>query len=194
MMGLVLLSLLAGSCAAMSAGANPIRKVVTLMQDMQKEIEEEGAKEKELFDKFMCFCSSSGGDMGKAVEDLKAKIEELGANLKAEEAEKTQTGQELAGHKQDREGATSDLQEATTLREKESSEFQELKADSETNIKALAGAIPAIEKGMGGSALLQLPLAPRLKNMVNSYPNVDAMDRRAVVSFLEANSDDQYAP
>jgi len=178
----------------LSLGANPIRKVVTLMQDMQKEIEAEGAKEKELFDKFMCFCSSSGGDMGKAVADLKAQIDELGANLKAGEAEKTQTGQELISHKQDRETANGDLEEATTLREKESGEFQELKADSETNIQALSQAIPAIEKGMGGAALLQLPLASRLKNMVNSYPNVDAMDRHKVASFLEASADDTYAP
>ena len=34
--------------------ANPIRKVVKLLQDMQMEIEAEGEKEKDLFDKFMC--------------------------------------------------------------------------------------------------------------------------------------------
>ena len=62
MMRIVLLSVLIGSAAAAEAGANPIRKVVTLMQNMQKEIEAEGAKEKELFDKFMCYCS--GGTDG----------------------------------------------------------------------------------------------------------------------------------
>jgi hypothetical protein len=33
--------------------ANPIRKVVTMLQMMQKKVEQEGEKEKELFDKFM---------------------------------------------------------------------------------------------------------------------------------------------
>merc|ERR1719207_281761 len=97
-------------------GANPIRKIVTLMQNMQKEIEEEGAKEKELFDKFMCYCSGNNGDLNKAAADGKAAIEELGAKLKSEEAEKSQTAQELIGHKADREQAGADLSEATMIR------------------------------------------------------------------------------
>ena len=37
---------------------NPIRRIVTLLQDMQKEIETEGEKEEEAFEKFMCYCPS----------------------------------------------------------------------------------------------------------------------------------------
>merc|ERR1719261_995851 len=97
----------AGASAA--GGANPIRKVVTLMQNMQKEIEIEGEKEKELFDKFMCYCQGNSGDLAKSVADAKAKATELAAKLKSEEAEKTQTAQELVDHKKDREGAKKDL-------------------------------------------------------------------------------------
>ena len=35
---------------------NPIRRIVTLLQEMQKEIETEGEKEEEAFEKFMCYC------------------------------------------------------------------------------------------------------------------------------------------
>merc|ERR550514_2400231 len=84
---------------AQALGANPIRKIVTLMQNMQKEIEAEGKKEKELFDKFMCFCSGNSGDLTKKGEDAKAQIDMLGAKLKAEEAEKIQIAQELITHK-----------------------------------------------------------------------------------------------
>merc|ERR1719156_308633 len=147
----------AGALQNKETGANPIRKIVTLLQNMQKEIEAEGAKEKELFDKFMCFCSGNSGDLTKKAADAKAKIEELGAKLKAEEAEKVQIGQELIDHKKDREAAGSDIEEATMLRGKEADEFAAMKADSETNIAAMAKAIPAQEKGMGGAALLQMP-------------------------------------
>merc|ERR1719321_289294 len=85
--------------AAKAEGANPIRKVVTLMQDMQKGVEAEGEKEKELYDKFMCYCSSSGGELKKAVEDSKALVQELTARLEAYKNEKAQIEQELAGHK-----------------------------------------------------------------------------------------------
>merc|ERR1719217_1146371 len=186
---------MAGFAAAseeQAMGANPIRKIVTLLQNMQKEIEAEGAKEKELFDKFMCFCSGNDGDLKKKAADATASIEELTAKLKSEEAEKVQLTQDLIGHKKDRESAGSDIEEATTLREKEASEFAAEKADSETNIAAMAKAIPALEKGMGGAALLQMPSGNRLQKIVESYPNMDNEDRKNVVAFLQENGD--YAP
>merc|ERR1719174_3290168 len=157
------------SFSFLPVSANPIRKVVTLMQNMQKEIAETGRKEKELFDKFMCYCSNNGGSLGKAIADGKAKIEELEAKLKSEEAEKSQNEQDLIQHKKDREAAASDLNEATVIREKEAAEFAEMKADSETNIKAMAGAIPALEKGMGGASLMQLEGGSRLKRIAESF-------------------------
>jgi hypothetical protein len=173
-------------------GANPIRKIVTLLQNMQKEIEAEGAKEQELFDKFMCFCNGNNADLTKKASDAKAAIEELSAKLKSEEAEKVQIGQDLITHKADREGAEKDLSEAAMLREKEAAAYAAEKADSETNIGQMASAIPALEKGMGGAALLQVPGADRLKKIVESYPKVDDNDRRNALAFLEQNGD--YAP
>jgi hypothetical protein len=116
--------------ASKEMGANPIRKIVTLLQNMQKEIEAEGAKEQELFDKFMCFCSGNNGDLEKKAADAKASIEELSAKLKSEEAEKVQTAQELLGHKADREAAKGDIEEATMLRGKEEAAYTAEKADS----------------------------------------------------------------
>ena len=62
MMRVTALLLCSWSCAALTlqTEANPIRKVVTLLQDMQKEIEAEGEKEKALYDKFMCYCNATG--------------------------------------------------------------------------------------------------------------------------------------
>jgi len=177
---------------AQTLGANPIRKIVTLLQNMQKEIEGEGKKEKELFDKFMCFCSGNNGDLTKQSADATAAIDQLGAKLKAEEAEKVQIAQELIDHKKDREQATADMEEAAVIREKEANEFAEMKADSETNIGAMAKAIPALEKGMGGAALVQMPEGNRLHKLVENYPNMDNMDRRDVLAFLEQSGD--YAP
>jgi len=188
MMRCFVMCALLGVAAGAEAGANPIRKVVTLMQNMQKEIEAQGAKEKELFDKFMCYCGGGADGLKKAVADSGAAIEELTAKLKSEEAEKAQIAQDLVTHKADREGATGDIEEATVLRNKEEAAYAAEKADSETNIAAMAKAIPALEKGMGGAALLQMPSGDRLKKIVSSYPNVDASDRREALAFLEDSS------
>jgi hypothetical protein len=140
----------------------------------------------------MCFCSGSNGDLTKKAADATAAIEELTAKLKSEEAEKVQVGQDLIAHKKDREGATSDIEEATMLREKEAAAYAAEKADSETNIAAMAKAIPALEAGMGGAAFLQMPGADRLQKIVQSYGNIDNEDRRNVMAFFQQNGD--YAP
>merc|ERR1719379_1262731 len=75
------------------------------------------------------------------------------------------------------------------LRGKEAAAYSAEKADSETNIAAMAKAIPALEKGMGGAALLQMPNGNRLKKLVESYPNMDAADRREAMAFLEDSSE-----
>merc|ERR1719174_2088512 len=60
-------------------GANPIRKVVTMLQDMQKSVEEEGKKEEDLFDKFMCYCSNGEGALEASITAGKAQIEQSGS-------------------------------------------------------------------------------------------------------------------
>jgi len=71
------------------AAANPIRKVVTMLQMMQKKVEAEGAKETELFDKYMCYCKSSGGALAKSVADAKVKMPSVAADIDEAESKKS---------------------------------------------------------------------------------------------------------
>merc|ERR1719355_417755 len=104
--------LLLVAAPAVADQANPIRKVVTLLQDMQKEVAAEGAKEKELYDKFMCFCTGNTAELQKGIDDNKAKIEELGGKLKSETAEKAQLELDIVQHKSDQASAEADLSKA----------------------------------------------------------------------------------
>merc|ERR1719355_332503 len=108
---------------ALAERANPIRKVVTLLQDMQKEVGVEGAKEKELYDKFMCFCTGNTAELQKGIDDNKAKLEELGGKLKSETAEKAQLELDIVQHKSDKTGAEQDLAKAEAIRSKEQADF-----------------------------------------------------------------------
>merc|ERR1719326_764397 len=45
---------------------------------------------------------------------------------------------------------------------------------------------------MGGASFVQLPEAPVLKKLVESAPNMDPMDRKNVMAFLEQSGD--YVP
>merc|ERR1719230_639272 len=115
-------------CVALVVGAsgesaNPIRKVVTLLQDMQKEVAAEGVKEKELFDKFMCFCTGNTAELQKGIDDAKAKVEELNGKFKSETAEKAQLELDIVQHKTDKASAEADLSKAETIRSKEQAAF-----------------------------------------------------------------------
>ena len=107
----LLLSVLFASCIS-SAEAfglrekeNPIRRIVTLLQEMQKEIETEGEKEEEAFEKFMCYCDGNTDGMKKSAEEGAQKAAELSSKLEALKAEKAQLEQELKDHQSAREAA-----------------------------------------------------------------------------------------
>merc|ERR1719454_207059 len=106
MMSSLLVIALVGSAGftanAVEIRANPIRKVVTMLQDMQKEVEQEGKKEADLFDKFMCYCSNGEGALDASISTGQAQIEQLGSSVERGTAEKSQLDQDVAQHKSDR--------------------------------------------------------------------------------------------
>jgi len=166
--------------------ANPIRKVVTLLQDMQKEIEAEGEKEKGLYDKFMCYCDGNADGMSNAAKAASQKIVELKSQLEAQTAQKSQLDQELVQHKIDREEASNDLATATAIREKEHSAYVADTGDARANVEALTGAIAALSKGMGNFLQLSRDHASRLRTIVESSQDVDSEDARdACLALLQ---------
>merc|ERR1719498_938011 len=77
----------AASSSEQALAANPIRKVVTMLQMMQKKVTAEGEKEKELYEKFVCYCKGSGAALSKSIADANTKIPEVQSDI--EEAEAT---------------------------------------------------------------------------------------------------------
>merc|ERR1719321_2229859 len=80
------------------------------------------------------------------------------------------------------------------LREKEHSAFVAEDKDMKTNLAAMGKAIPAIEKGMSGAALMQLPGLSRKMDRFRRYVEVSKYinndDRSAVLAFLDQGDSD----
>merc|ERR1719409_1377005 len=106
-----------------TANANPIRRVVTMLQMMQNKVKAEGEKEKELFDKFMCYCENADTTLGKSISEAQNKIPQVNSELEEAIALKAQLEEELAKHRQDREDAKAAMAKATKIREKEAAEY-----------------------------------------------------------------------
>merc|ERR1719337_498718 len=149
---LVLVAGLSG-VSAEQVSANPVRKVVTMLQAMQKKVTQEGDKEVELFEKFMCYCKNGDEALGKSIGDAEAKMPQVTADIEAGEAEVKQLKSDLKNHQSDRAAAKAAMAEATNIREKEAAAFADLKSEADANIAACTKATVAIEKGMAGSFL-----------------------------------------
>jgi hypothetical protein len=174
-----------------SVAANPIRKVVTMLQSMQKKVTEEGEIEKKLFDKFMCYCEKGDTALAKSISDAEAKMPALVSEIEEAEQEVKQLKLDLEAHKADRAAAKKSMADATALREQEASKFAAYKAEADSNIDAMVKATTAIEKGMAGS-FLQTSEAQVLKNLVLAQNNLDDVAREEITAFLSTSQG--YAP
>jgi len=169
---------------------NPIRKVVTLLQNMQKKIGEEGAREAELFQKFDCYCKNGRGDLAASISAAEEKAPAVSSAIEAAEAKLAGAKSDLKKAQADRAAAKAAMSEATAIREKEAAAFASFKADQDANVAAIAKAVDAISKGVAGS-FLQTPAAEVLRRTV-SKSNLVGSDQEEIVAFLSQSS--AYAP
>jgi len=174
-----------------ASAANPIRRVVTMLEEMQVKVSEEGEKEKAMFDKFMCYCKTAGGDLEASIKAGQAKIVSLEELLKTGKAKMEQLEADLKEHETSRAEAKEAMAAATALREKEAAAFAKFSEDSKTNLAALAKAIPAIESGMAG-AFLQTAEANNLKRFTMETAEIPDETRQEVLAFLSGKG--EYAP
>merc|ERR1719253_1484762 len=181
-----------GINAEVASHANPIRRVVTMLQKIQKKVESEGEVETELHEKFMCQCKTGSASYTLSISDGEAKVESLAAGLKAAEGQLAQLKSDLTGHKSDREAAKQALASAAAMREKEGATFAALKAESETNIAAMSKAVKAISKGEAGS-FLQTNVAQTLRAVASSSQAMSSDARQTVLEFLDQSSDSEGA-
>ena len=85
---------------------NPILKVVTMLQELQKRVTK-------------CYCKTNGGALEASTAAVNTKIPTAGASIKASEERKTQLEEEVEKARTDCNDAKTAVSDATALREKE---------------------------------------------------------------------------
>jgi len=203
-MKLVLIALLSFQVAARSnnlrsSGAaqlnvNPIRRVVTMLQSMQKKVASEGEKEQVLFDKFMCYCKNGEGTLSASIASASNSNEQLAASIKETAASLAQNKADLKSAQTDRADAKAAVASATALRTKQAAAYAKESSELKTNIAATKTATAAIEKGMGGS-FLQTTAASVIKKLSVSM-DMSSMDREMITAFLTQGQgqESEYVP
>jgi len=191
----LLLGLLAGASLAAKEDslnmANPIRRVVTLLQKMQSSVVAEGEKEKRLFEEFMCYCKTGTDDLEKSIGAAETKIPQVESALAEAEAALSQLKKDIEEHKANVADAKKTMAKATALREKEAAAFATESSDLKTNVAALGKAIGAIEAGTAGSFLQSSASVSALQKMTVDA-DMSSADRDMLTAFLSQGQG--YAP
>jgi chromosome segregation ATPase len=154
-----------------------------MLQKMQEKVEAEGEKEKELFEKFMCYCKNGVADLEKSIAEAEEMITELPGKIEEGKAELAQTKADIKKDKEDRTAAKMAMEEATGIREKEAGIFDKTSNEFKTNLAAMKKAIGALEAGLGG-AFLQTESASQLKELVQNDAHITDIDRDDLTAFL----------
>jgi len=169
--------------------ANPIRKVVRLLQAMDEKVREEGKNREKLFDKYMCYCKSSEESLSKSIATAEDRLPQLQSSTKEATADHAQIKEELKQHKTERSEAKKALTTSQALGEKELKALGAEETELKQNIQALGRAAEAVQKGMGN--FLQTNAAKTLQRLSLSMDMATA-DRDVLASFLvgESTSDE----
>jgi len=181
------------NAGSQSALLNPIRRVVTLLQKMQTQVTEEGKREKELFEKFECYCKTGSGDLSASISAAQGQITQDTGSLDEAEARSVQLKKDLTDHQASRADAKDAVAQATALRKKEAATFAKDDSDHTTNIAALGSAIAAISKGAAGGSFLQTTAAAKLRQLTIDM-EISSVDRDALSAFLSEHHGQRYIP
>jgi len=174
-------------------GMNPIRRVVSLLQSMQKQVTEEGAKEKELYEQFMCYCKTGNVDLKSSIGLAEGKQPQIVSALEAAEAQKSQLDKDIKEHKASVADAKKTTAKATALRNKEAAAFAKESGDTKTNIAALGKAIAAIEGGLSASFLQSSTAVGAVEQLTENMEMSDA-DRDMLSAFLSQEQTGASSP
>jgi len=172
--------------------ANPIRKVVTMLQAIQKKVEAEAEKETKMHEKYMCYCQNGASTLQKSIDDAGVKMPDVASQIKEAEAQHIQLGEDLTSHRSDRVAAKDTMAKATSVREKEAATFAAYKAEADANIGSIRGAVKALVNGMSGT-FLQTRQADVLRKVLQSQNMLDA-DRQEIAAFLSTEQGSDYVP
>jgi hypothetical protein len=180
----VFLTLLSGVSGA-DAGVTPIEKVITLLEDMKSNVEEEGKAEAAEYDKYACFCKKTTEAKSTSIKDGNDKIDLLSADIAEKSESKKEDETELKERKEKQEALSSKLEETVTRCAKEKAEYEAEAADLAKAISSLKNAIKSLEDTKPASLLAVRQQLRQTLELADAMNMVAAPKRKVVASLLQ---------
>jgi len=175
---------------------NPIRRIISLLQEVQEKTQQDMDTDKQLFEKVMCACNSGISSLQTDVAEAREKIPQLESDIREASSSVAQLNEELKQHRQDKAEATEAVSKAKEMRKKEEEDFIRESDESKTNIAALTRAIDALKTGQS-SEFLQTPEAVTVQHIAKTM-DLSNTDSEVVAYFFNQGQtrygDDDSSP
>merc|ERR1719502_501253 len=179
-----------------SAKNRPVSKVITLLKDMQKQLEQEAEEDEEIYEKMACWCETNDKEKTKAIADAEARIEDLTAEIESLTAASARLNTEIKNLEKEIAKNQAALDKATAIRTKELAEFNAEEKDMLQSITALKSAITVLAKHHGGALLqsTQMQLQTTLEHEMRKHASMlqgvlTKSQRKFIASFIQAPED-----
>jgi len=134
-----------------AARETPVKRVATLLQEIEKTVKSEQEEDETLYKKLVCWCKANRNEKFEAVEKAQAEIESLNASIKSLSARSSELTTDIKGLEDEVSANKASLAEATALREKQLQEFHGSEMDSVQAIENLKAALEVLSKHHTGA-------------------------------------------
>jgi hypothetical protein len=135
----------------------PIKRVIGLLEKMKSELQAEADKDASLYDKMVCWCTTTEKEKTVAIADAEQTIKDLQTEIEERSARFGELETEIPAMKKQIAKDTAALKEATATREKEAAAFRdEEKATVQamTNLKNAIRVLGKVQLLQGGKGKL----------------------------------------
>lgn len=130
----------------MDSKKDPVTKVVTLLEDMAKQLEVDAKKDEDIYDKMVCWCTETQKARQKAIDEGGARIDSLSAEIEQGVALSARLQPEIDSLKKEQEKNKQALEQASAIRKKQSGEFEAESGDLKDSIAAVRKAVNLLKK------------------------------------------------
>lgn len=145
--------------SAMASEVTPVEKVITLLEEMQSKIVEEGKAEAATYDTFACFCKDVSAEKSKSINDLDTQIEGLNADLSEETKNRNEADAEMKKQEEEIAKLSEETAKVKADGKKRREQYGFEITDMTAAVEALEGAIDVLkasDKSDGGKAFMQV--------------------------------------
>jgi len=206
MIASVFIALLAVQSTALvqdDAKNRPVSKVITLLNDMVKQLEKEAKEDADVAETMNCWCTTNDKAKTTAIADGESTIAELTAAIQSYTALSAKLNSEIENLEKELAANTDALEKATAVRKKELAEFNAEEKSSLSTISSLKGAVGALAKHHD-AAFLQaesaedtVDFAKMIANLQHSMHHqggvvnqlITKKQRKTVEAFLQSPDD-----